>query len=72
MVIAIVYIGLCIIIAFIGANRKFGFWGYFFCSLALSPCVGAIVLLGSDKRPKQLKKIHESSCSISETKTDHD
>jgi hypothetical protein len=39
----------------IGSRRKFGFWGYFFCSLALSPCVGAVILLGSDKRPKQQK-----------------
>ena len=26
-----VYLGLCLIISVIGFNRKFGFWGYFFC-----------------------------------------
>jgi hypothetical protein len=55
MTIAAVYVGLCFIVALIGSRRKFGFWGYFFCSLALSPCVGALILLGSDKRPKQQK-----------------
>jgi len=71
MTIAIVYIVLCFAIALIGSNRKFGFWGYFFCSLALTPCIGAIILLGSDKRPKQLKKIPECSYTLSDTNTDH-
>jgi hypothetical protein len=71
MIIAIVYIVLCLVIALIGSNRKFGFWGYFFCSLALTPCIGAIVLLGSNKRPKQLIKIPKYSYPLSETKTDH-
>ncbi len=51
MLTAIVYIGLSFVIAVLGANRKFGFWGYLFCSIALTPCVGLIVLLGSSKRP---------------------
>ncbi len=37
-------IGLC------GRKRKFGFWGYFFCSLAFSPLIGVVVLLASDQR----------------------
>jgi len=56
MTIALAYLGLCFCIALIGTNRKFGYWGYFFVSLFLTPLVGGIVLLGSDKRPKLIKK----------------
>lgn len=40
-----------IILGFIGSNRKFGFWGYFFCSMLLSPFIGIVIVLASDKRP---------------------
>jgi hypothetical protein len=56
IIIVFAYLGLCFCIALIGTNRKFGYWGYFFCSLFLTPLIGAIVLLGSDKRPKNMKK----------------
>lgn len=38
------------IFAFLGRNRKMGFWGYFFATLLLTPFVGAILLLVSDKK----------------------
>ncbi|MDA8126378.1 MAG: hypothetical protein M0009_14485 [Deltaproteobacteria bacterium] len=57
MIIAAVYVGLCFFIALIGANRKFGFWGYLFCSLFLTPIVGALVVLASDERPKGPPKV---------------
>ncbi len=50
LVAAIVYIVLSLIIALLGTDRKFGFWGYFFCSLLLSPAIGLIVLFASDKK----------------------
>jgi hypothetical protein len=56
IVIAFAYLGLCVCIALIGSNRKFGYWGYFFCSLFLTPIIGAIIMLGSDKRPKKINK----------------
>jgi len=37
-------------VGWLGANRKFGFWGYFFCSLIFSPITGFIAVLASDKR----------------------
>ncbi|MBF0389044.1 MAG: hypothetical protein HQK71_02960 [Desulfamplus sp.] len=40
------------IIGKIGKNRKFGFWGYFFCSILLTPLVGLLLVLASDPRPK--------------------
>jgi hypothetical protein len=68
MIIALFYIVLCVIIASLGSNRKFGFWGYFFCSLFLTPVIGSLVLLASDKRPKQVKKCPNCSFSLSDTK----
>jgi hypothetical protein len=65
MIIATVYIALCFIIALIGSDRKFGFWGYFFCSLFLTPFIGALVLLASDERPKPLKKCPKCSYPLS-------
>lgn len=50
LIAAIAYIVFSLIIAILGTDRKFGFWGYFFCSLLLSPAIGLIVLLASDKR----------------------
>jgi hypothetical protein len=64
--IAALYIVLCFIVALRASDRKFGFWVYFFCSLALTPFIVAIVLVASDKRPKQLKKCPKCSCTLSE------
>ncbi len=42
---AIIYIGLCALIGYIGRDKKFGFIGNFLISLFLSPVVGLIVWL---------------------------
>jgi hypothetical protein len=41
-----------VVVGWIGRDRKFGFWGYFFCSLALTPIVGLVIVLASDRRKK--------------------
>jgi len=64
IIITLAYIGLCFFIALLGANRKFGYWGYFFCSLFLTPLIGIIVLLGSDNRPKVPKKCPKCSYQL--------
>jgi hypothetical protein len=35
---------------YLGRNRKMGFWGYFFASLFLTPFIGGILLIVSDKK----------------------
>ena len=45
-----------ILFGFLGRNRKMGFWGYFFSTLLLTPFVGAILLLVSDKQKKEESK----------------
>ncbi|CAK8715729.1 TM2 domain-containing protein [Candidatus Electronema halotolerans] len=50
----LILIVLCVIIGFVGRHRKFGFWGYFFCSVLLTPVIGALVVLASDpKKPER-------------------
>ncbi len=51
----LVYTTSCVIIGLFGIRRKFGFWGYFFCSFALTPFIGLIVLLASERKKRNLK-----------------
>jgi len=47
---------ICVLISFafgyLGRNRKMGFWGHFFATLFLTPFIGAILLIVSDKTKK--------------------
>ncbi|KPA13002.1 membrane protein [Candidatus Magnetomorum sp. HK-1] len=45
----LIYIFICLLIGFFGAKRKFGFWGYFFGSILLTPVIGLLLVLGSDR-----------------------
>ena len=44
---------LSLIIGFFGRHRKFGFWGYFFASLLLTPLLGLLLLVASDNRVQE-------------------
>lgn len=46
----LLYLLLSLAVAIFGTNRKFGFWGYFFGSILLTPAVGLILVLASDKQ----------------------
>lgn len=48
---SLMYIAICFFLALMGKNRKFGFWGYFFGSLLLTPLIGVILIAASDPRP---------------------
>jgi hypothetical protein len=51
---ALIYVVLSILLGLMGYNRKFGFWGYFFGSMLLTPLVGILLVLASDPvYPKQ-------------------
>lgn len=52
------YILLCVLIAYLGKNRKWGFWGYLWPTLLLTPLIGLLLVFASDKRKPQqyLKK----------------
>ncbi len=49
----IFYVLLAIIVAALGRHRKFGFWGYFFCSLLLTPILGLLFVIASGKSVDQ-------------------
>ena len=52
----VVYLFLCFIVAIAGMNRKLGFWAYFFASILLTPIVGILMVLVSDRRPEFQEK----------------
>ncbi len=47
------YVFLCLIIGAVGRKRNFGFWGYFFFSLLVTPVVGLLTLIGGAPGPKR-------------------
>jgi hypothetical protein len=51
-----------LIVGLIGRNRKFGFWGYFFASLLLSPIIGLLLVVASAPKEKQLKASMVTNC----------
>ncbi|WP_337842006.1 hypothetical protein [Rheinheimera sp.] len=46
----LLYLIICSVVAYFGKERKLGFWGYLFASILLTPLVGVILLLASDKK----------------------
>jgi hypothetical protein len=50
IVISVLYVSLCSLVAYLGRQRKFGFWGYLLASLLVSPVIGLLLVLASDKR----------------------
>lgn len=50
IILFLIYVVASLCIAIIGLNRKFGFWGYFFASMLLSPLIGLVILFASDKK----------------------
>jgi hypothetical protein len=44
-----------VIIAFFGRHLRFGFWGYFFASILLTPAIGLLLLLAAIPRARPRK-----------------
>lgn len=40
------------VVGFAGRNREFGFWGYFFFSLIVTPVIGLLAIVGGAPRSK--------------------
>jgi predicted PurR-regulated permease PerM len=57
-----VYIFCAVLIGYFGRKRKMGFWGYFFATLLLTPFVGIILLLVTEKvKPEDDDEVEEES-----------
>ncbi len=48
--IPLVYVAVSFVVGYLGRNRKMGFWGYFFATLLLTPFIGVLLLVISDKK----------------------
>lgn len=46
------YILASFVVGFAGRNREFGFWGYFFFSLIVTPLIGLLTIIGGAPRSK--------------------
>lgn len=57
----ILYVGLSLFIGFIGKNRKFGFWGFFFSSLLLSPIAALLAYFASCEKIRLIVKDEKSA-----------
>jgi hypothetical protein len=49
----VLYTLACMLIAHLGRNGKFAFWGNFLISVIFTPVIGLVVLLAQDLRPKK-------------------
>ncbi|HYH08462.1 MAG TPA: hypothetical protein VEK11_15505 [Thermoanaerobaculia bacterium] len=52
MIFVLLWIGLSYLVAVLGRERKFGFWGTLLVSLFFTPLVGLLTVFASDARPK--------------------
>lgn len=54
---------ICILVSifmgYLGRNKKMGFWGYFLATLFLTPFIGAILLIVSDKKKPDVESSEE-------------
>ena len=44
------YMFICLLVGISGMNRKLGFWGYFLASFILTPVIGVLLVVCSDRR----------------------
>lgn len=49
----LLYIFFCMLIGFLGQNRLFGFWGYFFASIIFTPIGGLFLLIPSEPSKRE-------------------
>jgi hypothetical protein len=54
---ALIIILLSLFIGAFGRNYRFGFWGYIFSSLLLTPLVGILLVIAS--KPKETAKVYK-------------
>ncbi len=50
--ISLLYLLSSLVVGCWGRNRRFGFWGYFFASVLLTPAIGVLLVIASTIRPE--------------------
>jgi hypothetical protein len=53
LLLPLAYVAMATLIGFCGRSYRFGFWGYFFATLLLTPLIGILLLIavGNPSRP---------------------
>lgn len=49
----IVILCLSLLVGLLGSNTRFGFWGNFFASMALTPLVGILLVFAATSKPSK-------------------
>jgi uncharacterized membrane protein YhdT len=65
LLLSIVYVALCLLVAYLGRERKFGFWGYLAAALVLDPIIGIIIVLASDKKKPAAAELPPPATAVS-------
>ena len=45
-----VYLSLCVLVAYAGRKKKFGYTCYLTCSVLFTPFIGLLLVIGSDSK----------------------
>jgi hypothetical protein len=56
----VIYLLLCILVAYLGRRRKWGYWGYLWSSVLFTPFFGSLFVLASDPPPRPGKPASEA------------
>lgn len=59
----VVYLLLCVVVAFLGRKRKWGYWGYLWSSVLFTPFFGSLFVLAGDPPPRRTKTSGTSPAS---------
>lgn len=57
----LLYFVLCLGVAYIGRNRKWGYWGYLWASIIFSPLMGMLFVFAADPNENQDAKEKDES-----------
>jgi hypothetical protein len=49
----VLYVVACALLAYVGRNGKFTFWGNFWVSVVFTPIIGLLVVLAQDNRAQK-------------------
>lgn len=49
VILTVLYILAALLVGALGQRRKWGFWGYFWASLVMSPLIGLLFVLAGEK-----------------------
>ncbi len=59
----VVYLLLCVVVAFLGRKRKWGYWGYLWSSVLFTPFFGSLFVLAADPPQRRTKTSGTSPAS---------